>query len=115
MNACVVPGSGTIPQAMKIPGLSQKRGWWYYQSPQVDGIRPARVALRTQDKATAVRAALQIHNHAPAAECHRLPFGQQWAWVALHERLYGADFPDRQVLFLPVVDLFPHGQSCDSK
>lgn len=40
---------------MKIKGLYEKRGWWYYQPPQVNGIRPKRVALRTKSRAEALR------------------------------------------------------------
>jgi integrase len=32
-----------------IPGLFQKRGWYYYRGPQCEGVRPAAIALRTQD------------------------------------------------------------------
>ncbi len=40
---------------MNIPGLYQKRGVWYYQPQQVNGVRPKAVSLRTRDDRTALR------------------------------------------------------------
>ena len=45
---------------MKIPGLSQKRGVYYYRPPQVDGIRPRKVSLRTRDLSKALELALEM-------------------------------------------------------
>jgi len=44
--------------SMKIKGLYEKRGWWYYQPPTGDdGVSPKAIALRTQDSEGAVRLA----------------------------------------------------------
>ncbi len=37
-----------------VKGLYQKRGWWYFQPPQQDGVRPKAVALRTKDQKAAL-------------------------------------------------------------
>ena len=47
---------------MRIKGLSQKRGWYYYQPPQIDGIRPKRIALKTKDERKAIEAALELRD-----------------------------------------------------
>lgn len=54
------PGGG-YPIKMKIRGLYEKRGWWYYRPPQVKGVRPPAVALRTRDRAEAIRLYEQLH------------------------------------------------------
>ena len=40
---------------MKIKGLYEKRGWWYYQpSTDSNGVRPKAIALRTKDEQEAI-------------------------------------------------------------
>ena len=39
---------------MKLKGLYQKRDWWYYQPPMIDGQRPAPIALRTKERREAI-------------------------------------------------------------
>jgi integrase len=40
---------------MKIKGLYEKRGWWYYQPPtNTNGVRPKAIALRTKDPQEAI-------------------------------------------------------------
>lgn len=40
---------------MPLPrGLYSKRGWWYYQPPQINGYRPSAIALRTNNLTTAL-------------------------------------------------------------
>lgn len=39
---------------MNVRGLYEKRGWWYYQPPTVEGKRPPAVALRTKVEADAI-------------------------------------------------------------
>ena len=46
---------------MQIKGLYQKRGWFYYQAPTRDGVRPPAVALKTQDAGEAVDKAFDLH------------------------------------------------------
>jgi integrase len=52
---------------MKIKGLTQKRGWFYYRPPQVDGLRPARIALRTKDPNEAAILALELKSKSDLA------------------------------------------------
>jgi integrase len=47
---------------MKIHGLYQKRGWFYYQPPTVGGVRPGAVALGTKDESAAVDEAFRRHH-----------------------------------------------------
>jgi integrase len=58
---------------MKIKGLYEKRGWWYYQPPTVDGVRPAAIALKTKDQGEAVDKAYTLHSkkalHAQSSDC----------------------------------------------
>lgn len=46
---------------MKIRGLYQKRGWYYYQPPTVEGVRQPAIALRTQDLESAIDQAYKLH------------------------------------------------------
>lgn len=52
------PGSNTH---MKIKGLYQKRGWYYWQPPSRGGSRPAAIALRTTDHGQALTKAWELH------------------------------------------------------
>lgn len=45
---------------MKIPGMYSKRGWWYYQPSQVQGVRPKPIALGTKDQGEAVEEVFKI-------------------------------------------------------
>lgn len=45
---------------MKIRGLYQKRGWFYFQAPSREGVRPPPVALRTKDQAEAIQKAFEL-------------------------------------------------------
>lgn len=45
---------------MKIKGLYQKRGWFYFQPPMKSGERVAAIALRTKDQAVAVDKAFEL-------------------------------------------------------
>ena len=40
---------------MKVRGLYQKRGWYYYQPPQKGGVKVSAVALKTRDLAEAIK------------------------------------------------------------
>lgn len=54
---------------MKIHGLYQKRGWFYYQPPTVGGVRPGAVALGTRNEGEAVDKAFKLHTeHALKAQ-----------------------------------------------
>jgi integrase len=57
----VVKKSGQVLGAMKISGLSKHtNGIWYYRPPQIGGIRPRRISLRTRDESTAIQLALDL-------------------------------------------------------
>ena len=45
---------------VKAPGLYLKNGWYYYQPPQVCGVRVKAIALKTQDGAKAVKTRKEI-------------------------------------------------------
>ncbi len=51
-----------LPGSNEIKGLYQKRGWWYYQAPMADGVRPPAVALRTKDAGEAVDKTFELHS-----------------------------------------------------
>jgi integrase len=46
---------------MKIKGLYQKRGWYYYRPAQKDGVRPPAVALGTKDEEEAIAKVYELH------------------------------------------------------
>jgi integrase len=48
---------------MKIKGLSQRGGWWYYRPPQMNGVRPPRIALKTQDEQEAANAVWEMQKN----------------------------------------------------
>lgn len=56
----VVNGSGQNSAFGKIRGLTQIGGWWYFRGPQLNGVRPERVALGTRDWEAAVKMALEM-------------------------------------------------------
>jgi hypothetical protein len=46
---------------MKIKGLYQKRGWYYYRPAQKGGVRPPAVALGTKDEEAAIAKVYKMH------------------------------------------------------
>jgi site-specific recombinase XerD len=46
---------------MKIKGLYQKRGWYYYRAAQKSGVRPPAVALGTKDEEEAIAKVYKLH------------------------------------------------------
>lgn len=57
---------------MKIPGLSQRDGIYYYRPPQVNGVPAKRVSLRTKDLAEAVSLARELRMRASVQESGRM-------------------------------------------
>lgn len=50
---------------MKISGLYQKRGWWYYQPPTgTNGTRPSAIALKTRSAEEAIDLAFTLRDQA---------------------------------------------------
>jgi integrase len=77
MSGQVVNESGQKPEgrrkgrraaAQKVRGLTQIGGWYYYRGQQVEGKRPARVALKTRSFEEAVTKALALKRNVQLTE-----------------------------------------------
>lgn len=56
---------GAVRGRVKVKGLTEINGWFYYRPAQKEGRRPPRVALGTRSYEEAVRMALEMHRERP--------------------------------------------------
>lgn len=56
---------GALKGRVKIKGLTEIGGWWYFRPAQREGRRPPRVALGTRSYEEAVKLALDLHRDRP--------------------------------------------------